>query len=433
MRSVERTVSPLLLSVLISLSAGGLIASDINLPGMPIAAHDLGVSVAAVQWTFSAYLVGLALAQALYGPLSDAVGRKPLITGGLTLFTAASVLCAFAPDILVFGAGRLLQALGAGAGIVVGRAMVSDLFDQKAAARVFTLIMPVVGVSPAVSPLVGGYLTTLTDWRVPFLVTAGLAALTLVAVVARVPESHPAGRRKRGVAATVGNYPRLLVQPRFWAYTVNLGAAYAAYFGYLAASPVIFHRMGLGTEATSYCYISVSVAYVLGNLFSRTLVRTRSLDRLLLWGHAVFTVGALALLPFGLAGSDNPWPLLLLMGVMTFGNGFLIPLSYAGGVAGFPTMAGAASGLLGALQMGTGSLAIVVVSWFSGGLLSLGWFMAAVAVLGVVGFASLLRAAGPVPAADEVRGGPASAPAQPPAVAEAVPGPAPEAEPGVAA
>ncbi|MEV8094355.1 multidrug effflux MFS transporter [Kitasatospora sp. NPDC085879] len=387
----------LLLAVLVSLSASGLFASDINLPGIPVAAHALGTSVASVQWTFSAFVIGIAVAQALYGPLSDRWGRRPVIVAGLALFTAASLLCAASTGVVLFTAGRLLQALGAGAGMVVGRAVIGDLYEEKDAARVFTTIMPIVGVSPSVAPLVGGYLTEYVSWRAPFVATAVIGLATLVAVVAAVPESLPAERRAKRLGATLRAYPRLAREPLFWAYTGNLCVAYGGYFGYLAASPLIFERMGLSTTATSYCYITVSVSYVLGNLWSRRLVRTRAVDPLLWRGHRFFVLGSLLVLVLGLTGVGYPWNLLVLafMPVLTLGNGFLLPLSMSAGVTNFRSTAGAASGLMGALQLSAASVGIFLSSRLpQGDLAGLGWFICAAAVLGAASFGLFLRAAG---------------------------------------
>jgi MFS transporter, DHA1 family, multidrug resistance protein len=383
----------LLLAVLCSLNAGGLFASDVNLPGIPSAAHALGSTVASVQWTFSAFMVGIALSQAVYGPISDAYGRKKVIVFGLGTFVVASLMCAVAPTIEVFGLGRLLQALGAGAGVVLGRAVISDLYEEKDAARMFTTIMPIVGVSPSIAPLVGGYLTTYVSWRAPFVLIALVGAMTLVAMVTRIPESLPPERRSRRLAATLRGYPGLLVRPRFWAYTLNLVAAYGGYFGYLAASPLIFQKMGLGTETVSYCYITVSVGYVIGNLCSRALVRKRAVNRLLWVGHGIFGAGALLMAALGLSGAEGRWGLLVLvfMPVMTFGNGFLLPLSTSAAVTTFRSTAGSASGLMGALQLLGASLGIFLVSRLpEGDLFSLGWYVLGAALLGSVSFGFFL-------------------------------------------
>src|SRR5882757_1002750 len=207
----------LLLAVLCSLNAGGLFASDINLPGVPATAHAFDTPVSSVQWTFSAFMIGIAFSQAVYGPLSDTYGRKRVIVSGQLVFIAASVLCAVAPTVAVFGAGRLLQAIGAGAGVVVGRAVITDLYAEKDAARMFTTVMPIVGISPSVAPLVGGFLTSYVSWRAPFAVTALLAAVTLAAVVTKVPESLPPERRSRKLGVTLRGYPKLLSKPLFWA------------------------------------------------------------------------------------------------------------------------------------------------------------------------------------------------------------------------
>lgn len=277
--------------------------------------------------------------------------------------------------------------------MVLGRAVISDLYEEKEAARTFATVMPIVGVSPSVAPLIGGYLTSYVSWRAPFAVTALIGLTTLVVMVARIPESLPPQRRSKHLGATLKGYPGLLTRPRFWAYTVNLAVAYGGYFGYLAASPLVFQKMGLATETTSYCYISVSVAYVAGNLTSRSLVRRRRIDELLWVGHGFFLAGALLMLGLGLSGAGGRWGLLVLvfMPVMTFGNGFLLPLSMSAGVTAFRTTAGSASGLMGALQLLGASLGIYLTSRLpAGDLLALGWFVLAASAVGVVLFALFL-------------------------------------------
>ncbi|MCH0556210.1 multidrug effflux MFS transporter [Streptomyces sp. MUM 16J] len=388
-----RTSYALLLAVLCSLNAGGLFASDINLPGVPATARAFDAPVASVQWTFSAFMIGIAVSQAVYGPISDAYGRKRVIVCGLGLFAVASLVCAVAPTIEVFGAGRLLQALGAGSGMVLGRTVISDLYEEQDAARMFATVMPIVGVSPSVAPLAGGYLTTYVSWRAPFVVTALVGLVTLLVMVTSIPESLPPERRSKHLGATLKGYPMLLTRPLFWAYTVNLAVAYGGYFGYLAASPLVFEKMGLATETISYCYITVSVAYVAGNLTSRTLVRKRPINQLLWMGHGFFLAGALMMLGLGLSGVGTPWGLLVLvfMPVMTFGNGFLLPLSMSAGVTTFRSTAGSASGLMGALQLLAASLGIFLSSRLpSGDLFALGWFVVAAAVVGISAFALFL-------------------------------------------
>ncbi|NDZ81640.1 multidrug effflux MFS transporter [Streptomyces sp. SID10853] len=391
-----RTPYALLLAVLCSLNAGGLFASDINLPGVPATAHAFNTPVASVQWTFSAFMIGIAVSQAIYGPISDAYGRKHVIVSGLGLFVVASLICAAAPTVEVFGAARLLQALGAGSGMVLGRAVISDLYDEKDAARMFATVMPIVGVSPSIAPLVGGYLTTYVSWRAPFVVTALIGLATLVVMVTSIPESLPPERRSKHLGATLRNYPKLLTRPLFWAYTLNLAVAYGGYFGYLAASPLVFEKMGLATETTSYCYITVSIAYVAGSLTSRTLLRKRPVNQLLWMGHGFFLLGALMMVGLGLSGVGGRWGLLVLvfMPVMTFGNGFLLPLSMSAGVTTFRATAGAASGLMGALQLLAASLGIFLSSRLpAGDLFALGWFVLGAASAGIAAFALFLSLA----------------------------------------
>jgi DHA1 family bicyclomycin/chloramphenicol resistance-like MFS transporter len=212
----------MLLAILISLSIGGLMSSDINLPGMNMTATSLGVPVSAVQASFGPYLIGLLVAQLFYGPLSDARGRRLSIIAGFSVYALTSLACAFPANITVFTVARLLQALGAGAGLVVARAVIGDLYDRETAARVLGLIMPWMGSSPAFAPFIGGYLTEWFSWRAPFLFTAVLAALTVVAVLFRLPESRPCSARTGHLRETAGNYRKLFGSPAFWRYGLNL-------------------------------------------------------------------------------------------------------------------------------------------------------------------------------------------------------------------
>jgi DHA1 family bicyclomycin/chloramphenicol resistance-like MFS transporter len=388
------TPGPLLLAVLTSLLASGLFASDVNLPAMQATADALGEHVSVVQVTFSVYLVGLAVAQLLSGSLADLLGRRRVLLGGLALFSAGSTLAMCAPDITLFAAGRLSQAAGAGACMVVGRVLVSDLFEGRVAARVFTTVMPIVGVSPGVAPVVGGWLADGLGWRAPLGLTVVIGLLTFVAVLLKVPETLPPGKREGGPRTVLRVYPKLLAQPVFWTYAINLSVAYIAYFGYLADGPVIFHRMGLGTIATGFCFISVSASYVAGNLVSRSLVRTKDVDRLLRLGFLPFCAGGLATLAIGLIGLDTtPWPLFATMAVMLFGNGFLLPLSTAAGLSKTTEHRGATSGLMGAVQLGAASLSILLVSGLpTGSLTAFGIVVAVVGVAGPVLFRLLLPA-----------------------------------------
>ena len=380
-----------LLVTLVLLSASGLVASDINLPGMPLAAQAFGTPISALQHTFSVYVIGLAVAQAVYGPLSDAYGRRRLVIGGMLLYALASIACSLAPNVTAFGLARIVQALGAGAGMVIGRAIVSDIFDAKTAARTFTTIMPIVGASPALSPLVGGYITTYVSWRAPFLFTAALGLGAVVLLALYIPETAPMSSRHNDLARTFRSYPMLLGEPRFWSYALNLCVGYAAYLAYLAASPVILVSMGLSTKAISYCYMSLSVTYIFGNLTSRHFAKTHGVDRLLGIGFAILAAGAASLIAAGWFGGMTPLPMILAISVVTLANGFLIPLSFAGGVTSFPDNAGAASGLMGAMHLMAGSLAIYLIAAMPGTVAALAAFVTAVAVIGCVAFPILLR------------------------------------------
>ncbi|MGG1949543.1 transporter, partial [Trinickia sp. NRRL B-1857] len=179
----------------------------------------------------------------------------------------------------------------------------------------------------------------------------------------------------------------------FWSYALNLCVGYAVYLGYLAASPVLLVGMGLSTKTISYCYMSLSVTYIVGNLTSRHFAKTYGIDRLIGVGLAILAVGAACLIGASFAPA-TPLPMILAISVVTLANGFILPLSFAGGVTSFPDSAGAASGLMGALHMIAGSLAIYLVAALPGTVAALAAFVTVVAAIGCVAFPVLLRSRG---------------------------------------
>lgn len=230
-----------LVLVLGSLIAIGPLTIDMYLPALPDIAADLHTTSAAVQLTLTGTLAGLAFGQLLIGPLSDAVGRRAPLLAGIGLHIVASVLCVVAPNIEVIGALRVLQGLGAAAASVVAMAVVRDLFDGAAFAKLFSRLMLVMGVAPILAPTLGSELLRWSDWRGVFLALAVFGLLLVTVAAFGLPETLPPARRRGGgVAATVRVYGSLLRDRTFVGLVLVAGLAMAALFAYVAGSSFVF-------------------------------------------------------------------------------------------------------------------------------------------------------------------------------------------------
>lgn len=175
-----------------ALTAFGAISIDLYLPTLPVIGRDFGATPAAVQLTFIAFFIGMAMGQLVYGPVSDRMGRRPAILFGCGLFTVSSIACAFAPTIDWLVAGRFVQALGCCAGMVVARAVVRDRYDHRDSARIFSLLVLVLAVAPMLAPSIGGWLAAVVSWRAVFVALALFGASLLAAVFFRLDESRSA-------------------------------------------------------------------------------------------------------------------------------------------------------------------------------------------------------------------------------------------------
>ncbi len=187
-------------AILIAISAVGPLALNIFMPSMPGLQKEFGVSYGVVQLTLTLYLIGMAACQLVYGPMSDRVGRRPMLLGGLSVFVVASLIAALAPSIEYLIGARLLQALGGAAGIVLARAMVRDVFDRETSASVISYITMAFVVAPMVAPALGGFLDTRFGWRADFWLLTVLGALVLASAWVWLPETHV--NRSQGGGAT---------------------------------------------------------------------------------------------------------------------------------------------------------------------------------------------------------------------------------------
>jgi MFS transporter, DHA1 family, multidrug resistance protein len=336
---------------------------DMYLPTLPALERAFAADPAAVQLTLGAFFVGLAVGQALYGPVTDRFGRKPPLYAGLVGYVLASVGCALASSIGALVACRFVQALAGCAGLVVPRAMVRDRFDPQATARVFSLLVLVMGAAPILAPLAGGYVLAWLGWRAIFwgLGGMGLACLGAVALglsETRRGDTHPAG--VFGVA--LRGYARLLADRRYLGHALGGGLAMAGMFAYISASPfVLIQVYGVPAEAYGWVFGANALGLISASQLNRRLLASWRAEQVLAWAMTGTAVVGLALLLVALTGAGGLAGLLLPLFGFVASLGFTQPNALAGAMAEHPERAGSAAGLYGTLQFVAATVAGALV------------------------------------------------------------------------
>jgi DHA1 family bicyclomycin/chloramphenicol resistance-like MFS transporter len=341
-------VTRTLVLLLGALTALGPLTIDMYLPSLPTLAEVFAATPAAVQLTLSAYLAGMATGQLLYGPLSDARGRKLPLSVGLAIYVAASVACVFAGSVTAMIGLRFIQALGGCAGLVISRAIVRDFVSGQESARLFSLLMLVMGVAPILAPLGGGYLLTLFGWQAIFLALAAFGLACLVIVATRLPETlPPEARRPAGMATALRAYWMLLGDRRFLGFSLAGGVGFATLFVYITASPHLFIDVyGLSPTAYAWLFGANAAGLIGASQVNRYLLQRTSLYRIL--RHAL-TFHAVAVLVFLLAALAKA-PLAVLIAPLFLAVaslGLIGPNGTAASLSGDPRVAGSASSLMG--------------------------------------------------------------------------------------
>ena len=339
------------LALLAAVTALAFCALHMVVPALPLLAGIFDDSPSRVQLVLSLYLGGIAGGQLVYGPLSDRFGRRPVLLVGLMAFLIGTLLCGAAPTLGWLILGRVLQALGACAGVVLSRAIIRDVYEREAAARGLALVMLAMTLAPAISPAAGAYLTEWVDWRAIFVLLGGLGAAVFAATVLRLGETNR-NRTPLDLAGMIAGYGALLRTPRFVAFALCSACTSASWFTFIASAPhLLVDIMGEPPSTYGLMILMPMASYMLGNaLAARFALRFGSLS-LLIAGRIVAFSGAAALvLWFSVAGA-SVWALFLPIAFAEIGDGLSQPSVMAAALSINPRIAGTASGLMGFLQM----------------------------------------------------------------------------------
>jgi DHA1 family bicyclomycin/chloramphenicol resistance-like MFS transporter len=347
----------------------GPFAIDMYLPALPVIADDLDTTIAATQATLTAYFIAFGIAQLVYGPLSDWIGRKQPIYLGLAIFIVGSIGCALAPSIGWLTAGRFVQALGAATVMVVPRAIVRDLYTGSAATRLMALIMLVISVSPMLAPLSGSGLIVLGGWRLIFGVLAAAAVLSILLTAFILPETlapeHRVAIRPR---VLLSGARQLLGDPKFMGLTFIGGFGMASFFVFLATASFVYTgRYGMSPTGFSLAFAVNAVGFFGASQFAANLGDRFGMGRMVLAAVTGFAAAAFALLALVLAGFQSIYLLIGLLFVANAFMGLVIAPTMVMALDDHGDMAGLASSLGGTLQMLAGGVMIAATGPFFDG------------------------------------------------------------------
>jgi len=357
-----------LTGLLAALSAIGPLTTDMYLPSLPDIARQLHASTAQVQFTISAYLIGFAIGQIFYGPVSDRHGRKPVLMAAMVLYCVASLACALSTSIEMLIIARTFQALGGSGGIVLTRAIVRDIYAGARAGRELSLIGSVMALAPVLAPIAGGLLQTGFGWRAVFfaLVAAGLVGAGIVWLL--LPETLNTRAAEPVSIASMGRSYRIVVRnPAYLAYLGITSASYAGLFAWISGAAFVLQNLyGLTPFDFGVAFALGSIGYMTGSALAARVVVRFGLDGVLGVGGCACAVGGLGMVAAVALGLTSSLSLVVPVAIYLAGLGMVLPQGIAGAMTPFPERAGAASSLFGFVQQSAAAVCGAVVGWFLG-------------------------------------------------------------------
>ncbi|HEV2571901.1 MAG TPA: Bcr/CflA family multidrug efflux MFS transporter [Beijerinckiaceae bacterium] len=374
------------LAVLSALMGFASISTDLYLPAMPAMGRALGASAGTIELTISGYLVGFSLGQLLWGPIGDRYGRRLPVAVGLVLFIIGSAGCALSDSASTIIFWRVVQAVGACAGVALSRAMVRDLYDGNRAAQMLSTLMTVMAIAPLIGPLVGGQILAVAGWRAIFWTLVGVGLLTFVALFT-LPETLPAKRRNREpLQQSFARYGELLRQRQVLGYAGAGGFFYAGMYAYVAGTPFAYISYYHVPPQLYGLLFGIGIIGIMAtNLVNSRIVARFGGARLLAHGTKAAALAGIVMAVMAWTGWGGLWGLVLPLFVFVSATGFIVANSIAGALADFPERAGTVSALVGAIHYGSGIVGSALVGALADGT---PWPMAGVIALSGLGCAA---------------------------------------------
>ncbi|MEP6513543.1 MAG: multidrug effflux MFS transporter [Parafilimonas sp.] len=349
------------------LSAIGPFSIDMYLPGFPGIAADLHTTVAHVSLSLSSFFIGIAFGQLIYGPLLDRFGRKQPLYVGISLYLLASLGCSMVSTVNELIALRLLQALGGCAGMVASRALVRDIFPVEENAKIFSLLMLVIGVSPIIAPTSGGFIATHFGWKYIFIVLAVLAAFILIAMHFALPKGRkPDTGLSLKPKSIINNFLLVLKEPQFYTYSLTGSFAAAGLYAYISGSPYVFMELYKITgQQYGFAFALIAIGLITASQLNTVLLRRFKSEQIIRIALLCQSCTGLTLCIGTILGILNVYSMIAFIFIFLSCQGFTFPNSSALSLAPFTKNAGSASALMGTLQMGIGTITSAAVSVLS--------------------------------------------------------------------
>ncbi|MCS3429634.1 purine nucleoside transporter PunC [Klebsiella sp. BIGb0407] len=346
---------------LVGLSVLGFLATDMYLPAFPAIQQDLGSDASAISASLSLFLAGFAFAQLAWGPLSDKYGRKSVLLIGLSIFAVSCLGMLWVENVTQLLVLRFIQAVGVCSAAVSWQALVTDHYPAHRASRVFATIMPLVGLSPALAPLLGSWLLNHYDWQAIFAVLFGVTLILMIPALflkSRPAKPTPKDKNKEKVS-----FFSLLRSRTYSGNVLIYAACSASFFAWLTGSPFIISEMGYGASAIGLSYMPQTIAFLIGGYGCRSALQKIKGETLLPWLLVLYALSTAATWAVAVSGHATLTLVLIPFCVMAMANGAIYPIAVASALLPFSHASGKAAALQNTLQLGLCFLASLVVSW----------------------------------------------------------------------
>lgn len=382
--------------LLTMLTALGPISTDLYLPSLPDIQSSFDTDVPTVQLTLSVYMVAFAICQIFAGALSDKFGRRPVLIVGTGIYFLASFFCIYAGSIEELIAGRLFQAIGACAGIVVSRAVIRDVYEPEQSAKMLSLMGSAMSIAPAAGPILGGVVTVYFGWHGNFIMLSAFGGACLLGLIILLAETNQhidphAIKPKRMLA----NFKKMLSQRTFRGYMLASLFTYSGLFAWISGSSFVFIEvLNLDADEYGFVFAAMVLGYMVSTQYGGRNVQKIGIPNMIMRGAILETTGGILMLVAALSGYVTVASILLPMMLYSAGMGLVLPNSMAGGVGPFPKMAGAASSLMGFMQYaGAAFIGIAVGHAFNGTALPMTFAIACMGIASLLTYIFVIRPA----------------------------------------